>query len=103
MAGVILAGMGWWLRRQGKGSSQRNVGRWHTRLVLPLLSTSEPRLAPLRPASSFCSPDEALSWDEWVLNTEAHPLRITGAGKGGRGKGNKGARKSRFGFGNFWR
>ncbi len=25
-----------------------------------------------------CSPDEALDWDEWVLNTEAHPLRIAG-------------------------
>ena len=26
-----------------------------------------------------CSPDEAFH-DDWVLNTEAHPLRVAGAG-----------------------
>jgi hypothetical protein len=38
-----------------------------------------------RPALCWlaCSPDEDLRLDEWVLNTEAHPLRVMKAGDGG--------------------
>lgn len=28
-----------------------------------------------------CSPDDALDWDKWVLNTEAHPLKIVPGGR----------------------
>ncbi len=58
------------------------------------------RLCPL------CSPDEALDMDEWVLNTEAHPLRIVGCQKRAKVKQQqqlKEARKSKFGFSSLWR
>ncbi|GAB4814643.1 hypothetical protein N2152v2_001689 [Parachlorella kessleri] len=52
------------------------------------------------------SPDEALDWDDWVLNTEAHPLRIVGSEsrpKKQQQQQGSSEQKSRFGLSSLWR